>query len=489
MAVVSTGQITIVDTNDARSISTYITASPSKQQVFSKDESAIQFTPSWMTANSSTGLLLTPKVYLAEATGGKDITNTLSNRKFCFSPGGAAITNATTSTDFVNDSNAAVSAPFTVVADGTATYLQVKGNLKDTKGSLEIFFEADFTDPVTNLITHVLESINISTVKTGTNAVYVTLRGNTSIEESTTATKNVVAVSADLVRSSGVDTTNLTYKWFSNFAATQVTTGVTGYATKYGLKTVASPTNPPAAAADLGKNLPAAGAGNAFNTLVISENAVVDQDVFRVEITDADSKTYSAYFTVYDISDPYQVNVLGGDKLQNGQGSITLTPQVLNGSSPVSNLTGWTFTWSFHDKNGKKGAFIDTAKISVAGGATITANSAASPYTITCSSITAGMFAAGSIVKCVTPAGEAFYYEVGASSVAGSVTVVAPTAASGLGVGDFALPTSTTQFVGGKLFGCTTKGVKTTSGAAQLTVTGDEIDVKGTIYVEANRPD
>lgn len=484
MPVVSTGQITIVDTNDARPITAYLTTNPGTQQVYTKDESTISYTPSWMTANSSTGMQIDAHVFVAGATGAQDVTESLTNRKFCLTVGGAALTNATTSSNFCNDADAAVTTPFTVLTDATNTYLRIKGNLKDTVAAFVVYFEADYTDPASGLVSHVIASITLNTVKTGTNAVFINTRGNSSIEQSTSATKAVTAISADLVRAGGIDTTGLTYKWYVGNAATQVTTSLAGYATKYGLKTSAAPAMPSGVTGDLGVNIPAAGAGNAHNTLVISETAITNQDVIRVDITDAASKTYSQYFTVYDVSDPYNVVLTSstGDKLQNGQGSTTITPKVYYGATEVSDLTGWSFTWYFYDKNGVRAAFVDTAKISTAGGATITANTTGATATFSCAAITAGQFAAGDIIKCVKPNGDAFYYEVGAASLAGSVTIRAATTNPWL---TYAAPVATTDFVNGKIFGCTAGGTRT---AASITVTGDEIDVKGRITCDANRP-
>ena len=48
-SLVSTGQITIVDTNDARTITAVLVANGATQQVYTKDESLITYIPSWFT--------------------------------------------------------------------------------------------------------------------------------------------------------------------------------------------------------------------------------------------------------------------------------------------------------------------------------------------------------------------------------------------------------------------------------------------------------
>jgi hypothetical protein len=191
---------------------------------------------------------------------------------------------------------------------------------------------------------------------------------------------------------------------------------------------------------------------------------------------------------VYDISDPYELRLVSssGDKLQNGQGSTNLIPFVYYGGNYVSDLTGWTFTWRFYDKNGKQGAFIDTAKIATAGGAPVTANGTGASATITYSG-TSYAFVAGDIVKAVKPNGDAFFYEV-ASSTTNVVTIRAASANTWLNFTNFPAPSASTDFVGGKLYGCTAGGTRSSSGAAPITVTGDEIDVKGNMVVDANRP-
>jgi len=385
-----------------------------------------------------------------------------------------------------------VSAPFTVthasVGSATPSALVVKANLKPTVGQFTLFFDADFVDPNTALTTHITCQITLNTVKTGTNAVFITVRGQNSIEEATGATKNNIAIAADLVRSSGIDTSGLTYKWYEASGSTQITQSLSGYATKYGLKTTAAGTNPTGIVSELGANVPVAGAGNAYNTLVINESAVADIGNFKVEITDADGKVYSQYFTVYDISDPYDVRVLSssGDKLQNGAGTTTLSPLVYYGSTQVTPLTGWAFNWYFYDKNGKRGAFVDTSKIATAGGASITANGTGASAAFTYSG-TAYTFTAGQIIKCVKPNGDAYYYEV-ASSAGNVVTIRTPSSNSWLTFADFPAPSATTDFVGGKLYGCTTSGTRTTADGAAITLSGDEVDVKARIVCEANRP-
>jgi len=485
--MIATGQITIVDTNDAKPITAYLTANTGSQQVFSKDNDTVAFNPSWFSANGGLGNYIEPIVFIGGVGAPVDITHILSNRKFTLTPGGAALTTGTTSTSFVNNSNVVVTNPFVTTFSGSVTRLAIPANLKDTVGQVVIYFEGDYTDLATGLVTHIISQITLGSIKTGTNAVYVNLRGSTVITQADGTTKNVTAITADLVRSSGVDTSNLVYKWYESNGATIINSATASVATKYGFKTTAGGASPTASTGDLNVNLPTGTTGNAHNTIVVAEPAISNIGVYRVTITDtADGITWEGWFSLFDISDPYQVVVVSstGDKLQNGQGNTTLTPTVYNGSVLVSSLTGWTFNWFFYDRTGKRGAFVDTAKISTAGGAPVTANTTGASATISYSG-TSYAFTAGMIVKAVKPDGTAFFYEV-ASSTANVVTIRTPSTNTWLNFTNFPAPSSTADFVGGKLYGCLDS--RSTSGATGITVTGDEIDIKGTINVEANRP-
>jgi hypothetical protein len=484
--MIATGQITIVDTNDARPITAYMSASDGVQQVYSKENDTSTFIPSWFSANSNAGNYIEPAVYVGGPGAATEVTHILSNRKFTLSPNGSALTTGAAPSQFVDNSYGTSGITFTVTNSPTVTRLAIKGNLKETVGQYVIYFEGDYTDPATGLTTHIITSISLNTVKTGTNATWINVRGKNIITESDTGTKNTAVIACDLVRSSGVDTSNLIFKFYENNGANQITTGTSGVATKYGFSLTATGASPVAVA--MNTAIPLA-SGSANNTLTISENAITDIGVFKVTVTDTvDSVTWETWFTIFDVTDPYEVRILSstGDKLQNGQGNTVLTPSVFNGSSLVSSLTGWTFDWYYYDRSGKRGAFIDTTKIPTPGGASITANTSGNSAVFTYSGTNyAANFAAGNIIKCVKPDGTAFFYEVASVGV-GTITIRNPSTNTWLSFTSFPAPSAVGDFVGGKIYGCHSS--LQTAAAAGLTVTGDDIDVKGTINVEANRP-
>lgn len=467
MAIVSTGQITIVDNNDARPLTAFITASQGTQQVFTKDESLVTSTPNW----ASTPNVLSAKVYAGSPTEAIDVTNQLSNRKWS------------------NDLNTSI---------GSGTTLTVNTNMDPAIQTQRVYyFEADYTDPTTGLVSHIMAQITLSVVKTGTNAVYLLTRGTSAILQSSTATKNVAVITIDLVRAAGVDTTGITYRFYEQNGSVQVNNTM---GTKYGLKTTAAGANPTGSASDIGQNLPANGAWSTHNTIVVHETAVADMAVLRAEAKDADGAIYQCYFTVYDVSDPYDLKLIStaGEKMQNGIGSTQIYPQVYNGSQllSVADTTAWKFKWMFFDGTppGNRAGFIDTTRTAVAGGRTISANTAGAGSVISYSG-SAITFAAGDMVKIVKPNGSARYYEVASGTTSSNLTLRAATVSIFLNTPWPTSAITANEFVGGKLYVCTgtgaTAGTRTTTGTGSanfITVTGDEIDGKGTIICEADRP-
>ena len=505
MAVVSTGQITIVDNNDAKPITLFISANKAVQQVSTKNDTAGSYVPDY----AASALVLTPKIYVGGVASSSDIsasTVQVINRRWGTTVGGSQIWNGTAATqdttNFVNASGVAVAAPFTVAANGVT--LSISGNLKEATTNYPIVFEADYKDTATGLISHIIATIELSVVKTGTNAVYVQVRGANVIEESTTATKNKVALCADLIRAAGIDRANLEYKWYQIVSGTanQIDANYPANVTSaFSFSDTAATANPVPTAA-LGTAIPLDGAVMTYNssgvgvgnTITIAEIAVTDIGLFRVDIKDtAENLTYSGYFTVYDISDPYSVELSSstGDKLPNGVGSTTISTKVYNGATLV-NTTGWTFTWAFFARDGQRSGFVDkdgnTAAIqhyNSGAGRTITANAGvADPYTITYDNsggLTALSVATNNMVKVVKD-GYATYYEITAAT-AGTVTLKSA-GLTNLSLVDYPMP-GASSLVGGVLYACTLNGVRTGS---SIVVTGEDIDVKGRITCDANRP-
>lgn len=486
MPIVSTGQITIVDNNDARPITSYITVNPGTQQVFTKDESTVSYTPDWTAANGSTGIELVAKVFVGGVGSSTDITGQLTNRRWTTNLTTAITGTATLVSDQAQLAGIFVSGAgltYTTVHNTAGSSLKIKSNILSTVSQAVIYFEGDYTDPATGLVSRVLAQISLGLVKTGTNAVFVLTRGTSAIEEATGSVKNVGVVTAELIRASGVDSTGVEFKFYEANGATQITNAMT---TEYGLKSTLATAAPVGVVGDIGNGLPAAGAWSTNNTLVIHETAVDDIGVYRVEIKDSDLVVYQGYFTIYDISDPYEVilNSSSGDKLQNGVGSTSIVPVVYYGSTQVTPLTNWTFNWTFYNRNGKRGAFVNPTRTNLAGGRNISANTAGTSAVFTYDGAVITPIAGGDIIKCVLPSGIEDFYEV-VSATGNTITIRTPTTNGWLNFTEFPAPVAS-EFVNGKLFVCSAS--LTTNSNAAIVLTGDDIDVKGNVVCSANRP-
>jgi hypothetical protein len=468
MSVITTGQFTIVDQNDAKPIMAFISANGSVQQTYNKDNAIESFTPNWV----NTPLTLTAAVYV----GGINVID------------GSSITNRKWSTTFDGTS-----------IGSTKSFVR-NTNFASTDTSQTYFFTCTYTDPTTNIPSRVDSQITLSILKTGTNAVYVLTSGIDVIAQSDTATKNVAVIKAELIRSSGADTSGLQYKWYSissSGVATQLWSGVAGVA-NYGLKTTATGAAPTATAANLGAaTFTTAGVTSStaytsvvagqvgYNTLVVSENAVTNFQLFRVDVYDsADnaSLVYTAYFTISDVSDPYTITITSsnGDRLLNGLGNTTLTAKVYSGSQEISSYTGWVFDWYFRNSVGTRVGFVSSSSPPTPDiTRTISSNTTGS---VTLS--TAVTLAAGDLVKLVSADGSIVKF---AQVTATTSTLVTLQAATGDNINVGAVSTITaSEFVGGTLYKAISKKTATTTNT--LTVTQFDVDAKATIQVDATRP-
>ncbi|MFS0905814.1 hypothetical protein AB3N02_22585 [Priestia aryabhattai] len=85
-------------------------------------------------------------------------------------------------------------------------------------------------------------------------------------------------------------------------------------------------------------------------TITVRPWSVAGLEGFKCVATYSSVK-YTGVTAIKDMQDPIQVNILGANIFKNGQGSVTLTAQMLQAGVPISN-SGYTFTWSLYQTNG-----------------------------------------------------------------------------------------------------------------------------------------
>lgn len=280
MAVISRGQITIVDLSDGKSINLCLGSNVATTQIFNKENSS--YVPNWTV---SPFLVITPEVYVTGVA-----TNQLARLK------GVPVWKINGST---------ILSTYGATAGTASPYaLTIKNNMTSVN-QLQVECEVIYVDPDTSAETKAKPQISY-TKSTNTGQLicaiaYAPLGVVFKNEASAT-----LKAHCDMWRGSAIDNTNVTYKWFKLGSGTwtEITSanagGITGYTT---------------------------------NEITIPEAAVLNFESFKCEIKDTDtaSGTYntsvSDIISFADMSDPYQVEIT--------------TPQ---GTTPTSGLTSTTLT-------------------------------------------------------------------------------------------------------------------------------------------------
>lgn len=305
---ISTGQITIIDYNDALSLTGFISANRPKTQLYNPDTGV--YNPDYTTSN----MVLTASLFKIGAE--TDIIASAKTVKWRDSAG-TAITGTTTN--------------YTV----SGKNLTIKKNiLTNTIPTKDFIVEIVYTDTATGLDLVFKTGISISQVVNGggiVNAVAWAPEGNIFKNGEIAS----LTAECNLMRGTGVtDTTNVTYTWERYMGGTTGWQAVTG----------------------------------TTNTLIITPSMVPSLMTFRCSIKDTDpsSSTYGDTFkdsiTFIDQSDPIQVVVTSssGNILKNGAGSTILTAVLYRDGNEIDGGgTLYNYTWSKRDKEGASANFAN----------------------------------------------------------------------------------------------------------------------------------
>lgn len=341
MAVISRGQITIVDLSDGKSINLYLGSNVATTQIFNKENSS--YVPNW---TASPFLVITPEVYVTGVA-----TNQVSRLK------GVPVWKINGSTTLSTyGATAATASPYA---------LTIKNNMTAVN-QLQVECEVIYVDPDTTAETKAKTSITYTKTTNAGQLIcaiaYAPL--GTVFKNGDAAT---LKAHCDMWRGSTIDNTNVTYKWFKLGSGTwaEITSanagGITGYTT---------------------------------NEITISEAAVLNFESFKCEIkdTDAASGTYntsvSDIISFADMSDPYQVEIVApsGTTLTSGLTSTTLTTQCWQNGAllPDSFFTGATCKWRKFNKLGVQDAAWGTSGIKTGRSITVTRDevSVAATFTV-----------------------------------------------------------------------------------------------------------
>lgn len=323
------GQFTIIDYNDALTLTGYIGSNHPKTQMYNPDNAS--YTPNW----ASTNLVLTPSLYVIGTTTDQITSENVMSVQW-----------------FQGSSTTAITSAGNFALSGAKNHiLTVKANIMASLPGVDFKCQITYKDPSTGLeIVHPL-TISFSRVVNGSGIVdlLVTTPSGNVFKNNEVAS---LAAKAELWRGSTVDTTNVTYKW-AMMDSSVTSSSSTGYDSDFGTgwRKLSNTTNKYA--------------GCTTNTLTLYAAAVESYAVIRccVKDTDSASATYNSKFydvcTFIDNSDPLQVIVTstGGDVFKNGVGTTVLTAVCYQAGAEVDAAGAGTYTWTKYDKNGA----IDTA--------------------------------------------------------------------------------------------------------------------------------
>lgn len=319
----ATGQITIIDYNDALTLTSFISSNVVRTQMYNPDNGS--YSPDWST---SPFLVLTTSLFKAGTA--TDIITTAGVKSVKYY-------------EMVDGTKTEITATDTRVFSGTKNHiLTIKSNEMASVDAKDYFCTIIYTDESTGLDITQECSISFSKVKNGSglqDAIANTPNGNIFRNPDNTDT---LIGTIDLWRGSTIDTTDVEYQWYM-----QDSSVITDEGGGIGWKKLTNTS---------GKYT-----GVTTNTITVYADAFTNIGVFKASVKDTDSTsaTYNTYFwdtvTFIDVTDPIAVTVTstGGDVFKNGVGTSVLRAVLYQGGVEVDTTgTANTYKWYKYDKNG-----------------------------------------------------------------------------------------------------------------------------------------
>lgn len=318
MDIIATGQISIIDYDDAVTLSGFISSNHPKTQQHNPDTDT--YIPDW----SSTNLILVASLFKMGSPS--DIINS------------SQVHNV----EWFDAAN-----PTTKIETGGAyevnnERLTIRQNILQGKSSVDFICEVTYADAGTGLTLLHKMSISLSKVENGgsvTSAVAWMPNGNIFKNKKV----STLIAEADLWRGGNVDTTNVSYQWYN-----QDPSIVQDQGGGVGWRKLTSTTN-------------SGETGYTTRRMTVPADAVPNIEVYKIVITNTDSgsvtynQTFQDTVTFLDQSDPIQVVITstGGNVFKNGQGSTTLSAELFQGEEEIDhNGSEYIYKWYKYDKDG-----------------------------------------------------------------------------------------------------------------------------------------
>lgn len=318
----ATGQFTIIDYNDALTLSSFISSNLVKTQMYNPDNGS--YSPDW---SSSPYLVLTASLYKIGTTS--DIITSVEVQSVEYY-------------EIINGTETKITATANRVFSGTKNHiLTIKTNEMSTSGAKDYICKITYKDSSTGLNIIQKCSISFAKVQNGSglvDAVASTPNGNIFKNEEIAS----LIATCELWRGSSIDSSNVTYQWYMQDSSVATDQGA-----GKGWKKLTDTT---------GKYT-----GTTTKTLTIYPATFNNVGVFKCGIKDTDnaSATYNTTFwdtvTFIDNTDPLVITVTstGGSVFKNGSGSSVLKAVVYQAGYEVDAAgTKYSYKWYKYDKTG-----------------------------------------------------------------------------------------------------------------------------------------
>lgn len=338
MAIISSGQITIIDLYDAPSLNAWISASQSTTQTYNNTTQV--FSPNYVTSPQVLKLNLTKAGSATSLIGGnEDVDGKVSSIKWTKREG----TTSTVVTSTTNTDNEYKS--------GTSnSVLTTKANTDKDKATAVWVAEGIWTDPNTNLPVTFSATIDLNVIQLAKASVIANMyapdgdffRNNTPAS---------LKINADLYKDGALSTGGRKYKWFvsdSSLESSEDSDAGVGW------RKITATSGVKGAVANYGFDVETTSQG----VLTVYPDAVLNSQTFLVVITDNTGGTAGTkvkqYLTLKDLDDPIMVIIdsSDGNILKNGTGSTTLTARLWrNGEEIDTGGTIYTYKWYRWENN------------------------------------------------------------------------------------------------------------------------------------------
>lgn len=326
MAIISSGQITIIDLYDAPSLNAWISASQPTTQTYNNTTQV--FSPNYTNTAQVLTLNLT-KAGSATTLLGTSVSDIKWTKRV-----GTTTTEVTSTTNTHNE-----------YKSGTShSVLTTKANTDKDKATAVWVAEGTWTDPNTNLPVSFSASIDLNVIQLAKASIIPNMyapdgdffRNNTPAS---------LKINADLYKDGSLSTGSRKYKWFASDSSLETSEdGDAGV----GWRKITGTTGTKGTVVNYGFDVATTGQG----VLTVYPDAVINSQTFLVVITDNAGGTAGTkvkqYLTLKDLDDPIMVVVdsSGGNILKNGAGSTTLTARLWrNGVEIDLGGTGYTYNW------------------------------------------------------------------------------------------------------------------------------------------------